>query len=81
MKSWQPFNDECLHCGSSAEVLTSTGQENLAHDGDEARCTECKCPGTVTVDESENDNEEGNAAIVWHDEPSCDCEWCKANTA
>ena len=54
-------------------MLTDTGRDNWANDGDEARCCECKCPGSVTV------CEEPDAYINWHDEPDCDCEWCVAN--
>ena len=54
-------------------MLTDTGRDNWANDGDEARCAECKCPGSVTV------CEEPDASINWHDELDCDCEWCVAN--
>lgn len=72
-KPWRPFEAECLHCGSPAEVLTTSGQDNLAYDGDLARCTECGCPGMVVVD--------GDTAgdIRWHDEPHCDCAWCQTH--
>lgn len=69
-KTWKPFDDECLHCGSSAEVLTDSKEDGMAFDGDEARCTECGCVGSVNV------YEESSASISWHDEPDCDCGWC-----
>jgi hypothetical protein len=71
-KKWQKFNDECLHCGGEAEVLTDTGKDNLAYDGDEARCTDCGCSGYVVVYADEEE-----AYISWHDDPDCNCEWCK----
>lgn len=73
-KEWRYFNDDCLHCGGDAEVLTDTGEDNLACDGDEARCTSCGCPGHVSCDDE-------RGWINWHDEPDCDCEWCKKNPA
>jgi hypothetical protein len=65
------FKDECIHCGCGAEVLTGSGQDNYAYDGDRARCGECGCPGVVDV------LEEGVATIDWHDVAGCDCDWCK----
>lgn len=77
-KQWQMFDDECLHCGSPAEVFTATGKDNWASDGDEARCTACGCPGTVGVEDTiDNDG----ASIDWHDEPDCSCDWCKSHPA
>lgn len=72
---WRPFRDSCQHCGGDAEVLTDTGVENLACDGDEARCSACKCPGGVVV------TEDDCAYIDWHDEPNCKCDWCKDHPA
>lgn len=80
MKTWRPFKGgECLHCGDDAEVLTDSGQDDFAYDGDEARCVGCGCPGSVRIeaeDEASCDN-----GIVWHDEPNCDCQWCKEHPA
>src|SRR5437879_2503203 len=72
---WRDFNAECPYCGCRAEVLTDTGKDNWAVDGDEARCAECHCPGSVVV------SEEPLAEISWHDDPACDCEWCKTHPA
>lgn len=72
---WRPFNDECLHCGDAAEVLTDTGRDNFAYDGEKARCVGCGCRGSVSVDE------DGTAIIRWHDEPGCTCDWCKSHPA
>lgn len=36
MKTWKSFKNECLHCGSSAEVLTDSKEDGMAYDGDEA---------------------------------------------
>ena len=68
---WQDFNDTCDYCGDEAEVLTDTGYDNCALDGDEARCVSCRQPGYVSVDE------EGSAHIHWHGDATCECEWCK----
>lgn len=77
LHEWRPFNDECPHCGDDAEVFTTTGQDNLAYDGDKARCVTCNCPGGVVLDDAPD--YEGSAYIAWHDEPNCDCEWCKTH--
>lgn len=74
-KQWRPFEADCLHCGGGAEVFTESDQGNTAYDGDPARCSECGCPGVVVVDIHIDPNE-GAAAIAWHDEPGCTCEWC-----
>lgn len=74
MTEWRPFNDDCHHCGGGAEVLTGTGRDNWAYDGDTARCDECGCPGVVKVSGYEDEP----ATIDWHDPPlGCDCEWCE----
>lgn len=75
MKQWRPFIDCCLHCGDDAEALTDSGADNLAYDGDQARCVACGCPGVVSIEE------EGVSecnCIRWHDEVGCECEWCLA---
>jgi hypothetical protein len=77
MARWQHFEDECIHCGDGAEVLTGTGRDNYAYDGDKARCVGCGCPGTVNIS-----GHEGEAATIdWHDEPDCDCDWCRTHPA
>ena len=79
-KVWRPFAGECLHCGGSAEVLTDSGKDNVAYDGDRVRCTRCRCPGVVTIDEpADHEDYEWTAHVDWHDEPSCACEWCRAH--
>lgn len=70
-KKWQKFESDCLNCGCQAEVLTDTGKDNWACDGDEARCPECGLSGGVNV------YDEDEANISWHDEKDCDCSWCK----
>jgi len=72
-KEWRPFGDECKWCGDEAQVLTDSGRDNVAYDGDAARCEDCGCPGIARVDE------DGLGWIEWHDEPNCQCDWCKAN--
>ena len=73
--AWQPFHAACCeYCGGSAEVLTTTGKPNLAYDADEARCVNCQMPGQVVADDAF-----GNDGIAWHDEPGCECEWCRAH--
>jgi len=74
LRQWRAFNDECPNCGSRAEVLTDTGRDNWANDGDEARCSECKWPGSVTV------CEEPHAYVNWQDEPDCHCKLCVAKS-
>lgn len=69
MKHWRPFFDSCLNCGGDAEVLTDSGEDNVAYDGDDARCSQCGLPGQVIAYEE-------NGYISWHDEPGCECEWC-----
>ncbi len=73
---WRQFSGDCIFCGDEAEVLTNAGQDNFAYDGDEARCVSCRCPGSVIVP-----GDDDSAYIVWHDEPDCDCEWCKMSRA
>jgi hypothetical protein len=77
IKEWRGFNDQCLHCGGDAEVFTDTGFDNCAYDVDHARCTECGCPGFVSIGEEGEDSAEN--LISWHDEPGCRCEWCLKN--
>lgn len=70
----QTFNVECHYCGTSpVNVLTDTGRNNWANDGDEVKCPECGLYGHIVVDE------EPHANVSWHDEPNCDCEWCKTH--
>jgi len=69
---WHYFNDECLHCGSIAEVYTQSDKDNYAYDGEEARCPDCGLYGYVVVDDLDS-----GAYINWHDEPGCDCTWCQ----
>lgn len=72
-KQWQPLDhQECIYCGDEAEVFTNIGELGMAWDGDAARCVDCHCPGVVIADE-------GCARVQWHDEPGCDCEWCKTH--
>lgn len=76
MKQWRPFSGDCLHCGDDAEVFTDSGSDNMAYDGDRARCVSCGCPGVVNIEE---EGESCHNGIQWHDEPDCQCEWCLAN--
>ena len=76
-KIWQEFDDDCMYCGGAAVVLTDSGFDNLAYDGDTARCADCGCPGQVIVDEG--DEGECVAHILWHDEAGCSCKWCQEN--
>jgi len=71
---WMSFDDECAFCGTSpVDVLTKSQVVGEAYDGDAVRCPECGLPGGIMADE------DGKAYVDWHDEPSCDCEWCKAH--
>jgi hypothetical protein len=63
--NWQPFNDDCPHCGCEAEVYT-TAAAGFAIDGDEARCTGCGCPGMVSCDE------DGTGYVLWSEDPDID---------
>lgn len=76
---WRPFADYCLHCGGDAEAFTTSGNDNWAYDGDTARCTDCGCPGIVSIQEAGEDHCDNG--IDWHDEPGCDCDWCVAHPA
>lgn len=64
---WKPLSwaDGC--CGEG-EARTEA-EDDGAFDGDEARCTACGRPGTVSADED-------GAHVSWHDEPKCECWWC-----
>jgi hypothetical protein len=79
VKQWRPFNDSCCHCGGDSEVLTDTGRDNSAYDGDKARCIDCGCPGVVIIGNEDEDSSDNG--IDWHDEAKCDCDWCKAHPA
>jgi hypothetical protein len=49
-KSWKnisTWGESCPECGADAEVLTDA-PEQMAWDGDEARCEECHYPGSIT---------------------------------
>ena len=69
-EQWRPFGD-CDNCGSEAEVLTRSGDDETAYDGDEARCTECKSLGAIAIDDGGTDGETPCAYIDWYydDEP------------
>ena len=69
-KEWRPFDDECPHCGAGAEIFTDA-EKGFAYEDDDARCEECKMPGTVMATENVG------VFIIWHDDPKCTCEWCK----
>ena len=66
-EKWRPFDGECDHCGCGSEVLTASGRDGFAYDGDLVRCDECGFPGTLVV-------EEDDVWIHWHDD--CDCKRC-----
>ena len=73
-KKWRSFNDECPHCGCSAEVMTSSGEDGLAYSCDVARCTGCGCHGLVNV----SGYDDGPAYIDWDEFVlECGCELCK----
>lgn len=74
-KQWRPLDDDCMYCGGQGEAFTDSGHDNVASDGDAARCSECGCPGQVIVDE--DDFPHAYAYISWHDERGCQCEWCR----
>ena len=82
LKKWKPWKfDECLHCGSDAEVLTEL-HDGLAYDGDKVRCVECGCPGFISVDDGvETNSGESLARVSWHDTApgECSCDWCMKN--
>jgi len=73
-KEWKVLDwpDSCAHCGDGFEVYTDHKNEGYAYDGDEVRCLSCRMPGYVSADGE-------SAYIQWHEEPDCDCEWCKAH--
>jgi len=59
---WQQWGELSDCCGDDVEVWTSTGKENLAYDGDKARCVGCKMEGVVVV------YGDDCAGIRWSDE-------------
>lgn len=71
MKSWQPIDGQCMHCGDAAAVFTDAN-EDMAYDGDAVICLGCLCHGSICADAE-------TFAVVWHDERpgTCDCGWCK----
>jgi len=75
VKEWKPWPfEECVHCGSTGLVFTDA-DEGYAWDGDDVVCQECGCPGQIVVSGMIDDS----AYVSWHDDPNCDCEWCKAH--
>ena len=76
-KRWKPlpdtWGDQCPYCGDDLEVFTDSPDDSL-YDGDPVRCVTCKCPGQASVDDD-------SGYIAMHDEPDCDCDWCKAHPA
>lgn len=52
----RPATLECDHCGGAA--ITSTN--GLFGEGDSDRCDECGFPGHVSVDESGNEDDDGD---------------------
>ncbi|MFH1719264.1 MAG: hypothetical protein ABIF19_18075 [Planctomycetota bacterium] len=72
-KTWQLWtgSDDCLYCGASLEVYTDAKPGWFCED-DDVRCTECGCPGVMCADGED-------AWVSMHDEPGCECEWCKTH--
>ena len=50
MKEWRPFSD-CDFCGSGAEALTASVDDETASVDDEARCPHCGERGVVMADD------------------------------
>jgi len=74
-KKWKDIDwDQCSHCGNEIEVFTDEIKKGWVIEGDSARCKDCQRPGYVDVYE-----EQDSAYIEWHDEPDCECDWCKEN--
>jgi hypothetical protein len=63
-EQWRPFAD-CDFCGCTAEVLTRSGEDEVASDDDLARCTDCGAVGVVNVDDG---GDPPCAFIEWADE-------------
>lgn len=77
---WKPWeSSECPHCGSALEVLTEETRDGYAFDGDEVRCVSCRCPGAISVDDNYEDDMTAWANM--HDDPECECDWCKMRQA
>ena len=72
-QTWKTWPDECKHCGGALEILTTDPRDGWGFDGDALRCAECQCPGYLAVFDGDD------VCAVMHDEPDCDCEWCKAH--
>mgnify|MGYP001559577522 FL=1 len=77
-KEWKEFDSCCPYCGADALVLTEAPGD-LVFDDDDAKCSDCGCPGIVHVEEEwATEEEPGTAYVSWH-EPDCTCAWCVAN--
>lgn len=76
-----PNAGNCPSCGDEPEVLTSSTEPDCAWDGEKVRCASCGHPGTTAVDDSMDggNDADGRLYVNWHDDPKCDCEWCKAH--
>jgi hypothetical protein len=46
-EQWRPFRSCCPACDGTAEVLTKSGEDNAASDGDPARCVNCGHTGSI----------------------------------
>lgn len=67
--------DWCPFCGSdNLEVFNESDEMGVVCDGDDARCIDCGCPGTVSVVEDPD-----AAWIDFHENLHCECEWCKSH--
>jgi len=74
-KKWRPWRgDDCVACGSSAEVYTEQ-EEGWVCDDDEVRCSECHYPGRIAVEDVDE------VWVNWHGEQEadedCQCEHCQ----
>jgi hypothetical protein len=80
-KQWKfiSWGADCPWCGNSPEVYTDA-EDDFAYDGDTVRCCECGMPGHVSVS-IDGGSEEGDAWVHWHDDPECECNWCKEHPA
>ena len=51
MLEWRQYDGDCDDCGNDIEVLTCSGRDNFAYDGERVRCTGCACKGMLCLDE------------------------------
>ena len=60
VERWRSWGDECPGCGDNTEVLTNSGKDYWAGEGDKVRCVSCEQTGVISADED-------GVSIDWHE--------------